>query len=68
MARYIVRTCPKCRGVFGVAITQTAATLSELSIKGICAFCGYRLRGWRLFLGGKRAPEMPDGRMPKVFR
>jgi hypothetical protein len=68
MARYFARTCPKCCDIFNVAITHLAERRSEFSINGFCGVCGHQLKGWRLILCGKRAPEIRYGRMRKVFR
>ena len=68
MDRHFARTCPKCRDIFNVAITHPSARRSEFSINGFCEACGYRLKGWRLILGRKRAPEIRWGRIRKVFR
>jgi hypothetical protein len=33
-----------------------------------CALCGFEMKGWRLFIGRKRVPEMGRVRIPKVVR
>jgi len=68
MAKYLARKCPRCREDFGIVITHPSARRSEFSINGFCEACGYRLKGWRLILGRKRAPEIRWGRIRKVFR
>jgi hypothetical protein len=69
MARYIRRTCPKCRDDFWIAVRQPTPDATELPISAWCPMCGYQLRGWRLVLGRrKQAPEIRYGRMRKVFR
>jgi hypothetical protein len=68
MAKYLARTCPKCRDIFNVAITQPSARRSEFSINGFCGVCGHQLKDWQLILGRERAPEIRYGRMRKVFR
>ena len=68
MPRYISRKCPSCRDRFGVVVNELASSDGEHPIKGYCTGCGYRLKGWRLILGGKRPTEAGYARMPKVFR
>jgi hypothetical protein len=68
MAKYIARTCPKCRDYFGVVVNQAPKSNGEHPINGFCAACGYHLKGWRLIVGRKRTTtQVYHGRMPKVF-
>jgi len=54
MAKYIARKCPKCRDDFWVVVNQTPYFKGEHPINAYCALCGYRLDGWRSFLGAEK--------------
>jgi C4-type Zn-finger protein len=58
MAPYSVKRCPNCHDDFWVTISHPSPQAKELPITAYCALCGYALRGWRLIVGGKRAPEV----------
>jgi hypothetical protein len=60
MAKYIARTCPKCRDYFGVA-NQPPKSNGEHPINGFCAVCDYQLKGWRLIIGRKRITQNARG-------
>ena len=68
MSRYIARKCPRCRDYFGVAVHHPTPKSRELPITGLCAVCGYQLKGWRLLLGRRRIIQVYEARTPKVFR
>ena len=67
MAKYLTRTCPRCRGYFGVVVSQWPTRDREYLVSGFCTTCGYRLKGWKVILGGKRQSHVYGGRVPKVF-
>jgi len=68
MARYIARTCPKCRDYFGVVVNHEPKSDGAHPIIAHCAVCGYQLKGWRLIVGRKRPVLIYGGRFSKVFR
>ena len=68
MAKYIARTCPRCRGYFCVTISDPLPTSRELPISAWCTVCGYALKGWRVIDRRKPQPDLRFGRMRKVFK
>lgn len=68
MARYALRKCPKCRDRFGMVVRQEPDSNGERHINAHCAVCGFALKGWRLILGRKQAPDMRWARIPNVRR
>jgi|GEM_PF-4424159 len=68
MARYIARSCPRCRDYLRVTISHLAPESRELSISARCNDCGYALEGWRVIVRPKQQPEVRVGRMRKVFK
>jgi hypothetical protein len=50
MARYIPRTCPKCRDYFGVVVIHPYPMAKTLPVDGYCATCQYRIK-WSLVVG-----------------
>ena len=68
MAKYIPRSCPKCRDYFGVVVSQWPTSDREYLVSGFCTTCGYQLKGWRLILGRKQTSYQYNARTPKVFR
>ena len=67
MARYIARTCPKCRDYFGVLVSQWPTESGEHHVSAFCATCGYRLLGWRVILGRKSLTAVYRTKKPSVF-
>jgi hypothetical protein len=67
MAKYISRSCPKCRDYLWLVVSQTPKSDGEYPINAFCAVCGYKLKGWRLIAGRKPPGKAFHGRMSKVF-
>ena len=68
MAKYIARTCPRCRGSFCVTISHPSPASREFPISAWCTVCGYELKGWRVIDRRKLQPDVRVGRMRKVFK
>lgn len=68
MSRFITRECPKCRGLFRLAISRLAKQPREHPTTALCGVCGYNLDGWRLIDTRKQAPDVRYGRTRKVFK
>ena len=69
MARYIARTCPKCRDDFGVTVTQTPNSNGEHPITAYCTVCGFQLQGWRLIVTTSKQPLLKySAILSKVFQ
>jgi hypothetical protein len=67
MAKYLHRSCPKCRDYLCVDVLQRATSDGEHPITGYCAVCGYQLKGWRVIPGGRQsAPSMALKRQTSV--
>ena len=67
MPKHLARKCARCREFFAVIVNQPPKSNGQYLINGICAVCGYQLKGWRLIIGRKRPDNAYLGRMPKVF-
>ncbi len=52
MARYLYRTCPKCKDYLGVVVPEPPEPVTEVSIDARCLRCGFKL-AWRVIMGGK---------------
>ncbi len=52
MAKYLYRTCPKCKHYLGVVVPEPPGPLTEVSIDARCLRCGLKL-AWRVIMGGK---------------
>ncbi|HVO92562.1 MAG TPA: hypothetical protein VMT22_06960 [Terriglobales bacterium] len=52
MVTYISRSCPKCAGLFEIAISSTEQGKGRQMVQGRCLDCGYDLV-WIIFLGRK---------------
>jgi hypothetical protein len=68
MPKYLARFCPRCLDYFGVAASHPLAQAKVLPITAYCTVCGHQLKGWRLILGSKKAPEVRYSKLPEVFR
>jgi hypothetical protein len=58
MARYIPRTCPKCRDYFGVVVIHPHPEAKTLPVEGYCATCQYRIK-WSLVVGSVKHHSLP---------
>jgi len=52
MAKYLLRTCPKCTDYLGVVVRDPPGPKSEIQIDAYCVVCGFKL-GWKVVLGSK---------------
>jgi hypothetical protein len=43
MAKYIPRTCPRCRDYLAVIVSPCPTNDREYDINGFCAVCGYEI-------------------------
>lgn len=64
MAKYLYRTCAKCKGYLGVVIPKPLTDEMELPVDGYCADCGYRpsithVVVGRQFSSGAALPILP---------
>ena len=50
MARYLYRTCPKCKDYLGVVVPEPPEPVTEVAIDAHCAVCGFKL-DWKVVLG-----------------
>jgi len=50
MAKYLYRTCPKCKDYLGVVVPEPPEPVKEVPIDAHCAVCGFKL-DWRIVLG-----------------
>ena len=57
MSKYVMRHCPRCGDHFALVVNQIAEEGRGSRIGGYCLVCSYRIRGWRIFVGGKRARD-----------
>jgi hypothetical protein len=66
-ARWLGRTCPKCRGVFAVIVRPRDETPPLQAVKGRCIRCGYRLV-WAVIRTEKKRtrPHWLRGWMPRI--
>jgi hypothetical protein len=60
MAKYIPRTCPRCRDYLAVIVSPWPTNDREYDVNGFCAVCGYEIRGWRVILRRKRTTYCAD--------
>src|SRR5213594_2864179 len=65
MAKYLDRTCPRCKGYLGVVIPIPTQKTTEFPVNGFCAVCRYKLT-WKV-IQGKRLRLPPRGRKLKSF-
>ena len=52
MARYLYRTCPKCKDYLGVVVPEPPEPVTEVPIDAHCLRCGFKL-AWKVVTGGK---------------
>jgi len=50
MAKYLYRTCPKCKDYLGVVVPEPPEPVKEVLIDAHCAVCGFKL-DWKVVLG-----------------
>lgn len=43
MARYLARSCPRCRGYVGITLPEPAKNTPLQAVNGRCVDCDYRL-------------------------
>jgi len=55
MAKYLYRTCPKCKDYLGIVVPEPPEPVSEIPIDAHCAVCGFKL-DWKVVVG-KRVHE-----------
>ncbi len=55
MARYLYRTCPKCKDYLGVVVPEPPEPVREVPIDAHCLRCGFKLL-WKVVVG-KRVHE-----------
>ena len=64
MAKYLYRTCPKCKDYLGVVVRDPPEPMREIPIDAYCVRCGFRLL-WKVVLGNKglepKAREQEEG-------
>ncbi len=53
LAKYLARTCPKCKDYLGVVVRDPPGPKSEIPIDAYCVVCGFKL-GWKVVLGGRQ--------------
>ena len=53
MAKYLYRTCPKCKNYLGVVVPEPPEPVEEVPIDAHCAVCGFKL-AWKVVLGKER--------------
>jgi len=68
MAKYLHRSCPRCRDYLCVDVHKRATSDGEHLITGYCAVCGYQLKGWRLIPGRKRSATIDTAKKVDVAR
>ncbi len=52
MAKYLYRTCPKCKDYLGVVVPEPPEPVTEVAINAYCAVCGFKL-AWKVITGRK---------------
>ncbi len=50
MAKYLYRTCPKCKDYLGVVVPEPPEPVTEVPIDARCLRCGFKL-AWKVVLG-----------------
>jgi hypothetical protein len=61
MARYLARSCPRCRGYLGIVLREPGRNTPLRAINGRCVECGYRL-AWILVRGKHSALRVGTAR------
>jgi len=62
MAKYLCRTCPKCKDYLGVVVPEPPEPVTEVPIDACCLGCGFKL-AWKVMLG--RNPTIALDHAPK---
>jgi len=57
MARYLARTCPKCKDYFAVVIPVPLDGSKEVPINASCLKCGFNL-AWKVFQGKRQTHSL----------
>jgi len=52
MAKYLYRTCPKCKHYLGVVVPEPPESVREITVDAHCAVCGIKL-DWMIIMGRK---------------
>ena len=52
MAKYLYRTCPKCKDYLGVVVPEPPEPVKEVPIDARCLRCGFLL-AWKIVMGRK---------------
>ena len=52
MARYLYRSCPKCKDYLGVVVPEPPEPVAVVPIDAHCAVCGFKL-DWKIVIGRK---------------
>ena len=52
MAKYLYRSCPKCKDYLGVVVPEPPEPVKEVPIDARCLKCGFKLL-WKVILGNK---------------
>jgi len=52
MAKYLYRTCLKCKNYLGVVVPEPPEPVTEIPIDAHCAVCGFKL-SLTIILGNK---------------
>ena len=52
VAKYLYRTCPKCKDYLGVVVPEPPEPVDEIPIDAHCAVCGFKL-AWKVVIGQK---------------
>ena len=52
MAKYLYRTCPKCKDYLGVVVPEPPDPVTEIPIDARCLRCGFKL-AWKVITGRK---------------
>ena len=60
MAKYLYRTCPKCKDYLGVVVPEPPEPVTEVPIDARCLRCGFKL-AWKV-IKGKKLPGQYGGK------
>ena len=58
MAKYLSRTCPKCKDYLGVVVPEPPEPVKEIPIDARCLRCGFKL-AWKVVMGRKSISGTP---------
>jgi C4-type Zn-finger protein len=56
MARYLARSCPRCKGYVGIVIREPGRNVPLQAVNGRCTNCSYRM-AWVVIRGKMSATE-----------